>query len=551
MGLSKVALVGMSCQASVTGSMEARRVNKWRKKIAWTFGLLCSKTFTYDGLMVEIAQSELGLDLDHLARVNVKGKLLFYTDDGDEHTYSLKHAHRFTRPGCLRCPDFAAEHADISFGGLGQSDGWTLTIVRTDRGADIWQRALADGVIEARPAIGGPQGGRADVQARRQVPGTLAVGRRTALRRRHAGPRRPTPPSPFEPSPTPPCVEGFADSISRPIIPSGPRRGVLIDAPEPGRGASGGRTRRERRESHGPALRHGAILEAVAFAAERLLLTPDWRDAADEVLARIGRRRRRLARLRHREPLRRRRRLLGSMRHEWCAPGIESQYGQPVPATPRRGDDLPRWAAIARRRGADRLAHRRPPGRRATGVRSPGHPLDRRASGLRRGLSGGARSGSTTARRQRAGARRARCAARHRDVARRRDHPSAGRANSGGGPNDRGGTSIELIPAVTYSDDSWPDGDVRMGFVSPQIEQVLGYQPERFLEDAGFWFSLIAPRGPGAAGGRGRVRAPKTPSRSTRSTGCGQPTATYRWIHDTLDGDLPRRRRASTTSSGS
>jgi len=157
MGLSKLALVGMGCQSSATGVLEARRVNKWRRKIAWTFGLLCSKSFTYDGLMVEIAQKELGLDLDHLVRVNVKGKLLFYTDTGDEVIYSLKEAQQFTRPGCLHCPDFAAEHADISFGGLGQSEGWTLSIVRTELGQDIWDRATADGVIEHRPGAEDPK----------------------------------------------------------------------------------------------------------------------------------------------------------------------------------------------------------------------------------------------------------------------------------------------------------------------------------------------------------------------------------------------------------
>jgi PAS domain S-box-containing protein len=52
---------------------------------------------------------------------------------------------------------------------------------------------------------------------------------------------------------------------------------------------------------------------------------------------------------------------------------------------------------------------------------------------------------------------------------------------------------VERIPAVTYTDLVDDDGETYMGFVSPQIGDILGHPPERFLEDASFWFSIMHP----------------------------------------------------------
>src|SRR5215204_774997 len=138
-GLRRLALVGMSCQASINGTLQARRVNKYARRIEITLGLLCSKSFGYDGLRQVIVEG-YGVPLDDIAKVNIKGQFqLWRRSTGEQVEIPLKQLQQATREGCKLCPDFAAEHADIATGGLGQRDGWTLAVVRTQRGED-WMR---------------------------------------------------------------------------------------------------------------------------------------------------------------------------------------------------------------------------------------------------------------------------------------------------------------------------------------------------------------------------------------------------------------------------
>ena len=96
---------------------------------------------------------------------------------------------------------------------------------------------------------------------------------------------------------------------------------------------------------------------------------------------------------------------------------------------------------------------------------------------------------------------------------------------------DRWGHVVELIPAVTYSDELDSDNVVRMGFVSPQIEQILGFPPERFLEDARFWFSLMHPDDRARLEAAGAFSAEDTEPFDEEYRMRGADGA-YRWVHD-------------------
>jgi len=154
-GAEKIALVGMSCQSSVPPVMTARKAGKVARKFALNIGLLCSKTFD-DAIFEELFEAKYGLKKQDMKKMNIKGVFQIWMKDGSYHEVPLKECHQWTREGCNHCPDFAAEHADISTGGIGKYNDWTLTIVRTDAGRELMERMLADGVIEVRPGDDDP-----------------------------------------------------------------------------------------------------------------------------------------------------------------------------------------------------------------------------------------------------------------------------------------------------------------------------------------------------------------------------------------------------------
>jgi coenzyme F420 hydrogenase subunit beta len=145
-----VAFVSTPCQIQAIRKIEAFPLKKYSGIIKFTVGLMCTESFTYAGLMQRHIQQALGVNLHDVKKINIKGKVLVTTNAGETKAIPLQDAKQYTRKGCLPCTDFSAELADISTGGLGLN-GWTFTVVRTEKGDEIFQGAERTGAVLTRP----------------------------------------------------------------------------------------------------------------------------------------------------------------------------------------------------------------------------------------------------------------------------------------------------------------------------------------------------------------------------------------------------------------
>src|SRR4030043_799146 len=116
--------------------------------LKFSIGLMCSECFVYEGLMEEHIRGKLGIAPGDIGKMNIKGKMLVTQDSGVT-AIPLVDVKQYVRKSCGVCDDFSSELADISVGGLGL-DGWTFTIIRSEKGEELFSSAEKAGFIRTK-----------------------------------------------------------------------------------------------------------------------------------------------------------------------------------------------------------------------------------------------------------------------------------------------------------------------------------------------------------------------------------------------------------------
>ncbi len=277
-------------------------------------------------------------------------------------------------------------------------------------------------------------------------------------------------------------------------------------------------------------LRHAPVLEGVADVVERLLAAADWHEVADSALERLGSAAGVSRAYLIENHIDERGMLVGTTRHSWSSTGAGRS-----PA----GDDLSerawqagskRWAGMHAMGDAvvadvAELPDEERAELEARGVRSVAeHPI----------LTGTAWWGvigfedHERERRWRSELDALRAVASVIAAVVSRDRAAEEQRRT----EQRWKHVIERIPAITYTDLVVAPGQVRMGFVSPQIRTVLGYEPQRFLDEPKLWLSLVHPND------LARLEASGVLESSDLSVfdevyRMRAADGSYRWLHDT------------------
>jgi coenzyme F420 hydrogenase subunit beta len=145
--LTRVAIVGTPCQINTMRRMEVMGVVP-TESIKYYFGLFCAGNFIFGEPERRQLEGLGNFKWPEVRKINLKEELMIHLRHGETRFIPLDKLDFMKRHACNFCSDYAAEFADLSFGGIGAEEGWTTVITRSQVGETLMTRAMGKYIEE-------------------------------------------------------------------------------------------------------------------------------------------------------------------------------------------------------------------------------------------------------------------------------------------------------------------------------------------------------------------------------------------------------------------
>lgn len=157
----KIGVVGTPCKTLAVYKMKSEPVpdrDYHADHIGMVIGLFCGWGLDWDGLAALIGQRA---DPASIRRIDIppsRYHCMTLEGESGKTEIDLDEVTPLVRKSCRFCTDMTAEFADISVGGARSGDGWEVdkgwnqTIIRTEQGKRLLEKARTKGVLEFKEA---------------------------------------------------------------------------------------------------------------------------------------------------------------------------------------------------------------------------------------------------------------------------------------------------------------------------------------------------------------------------------------------------------------
>jgi coenzyme F420 hydrogenase subunit beta len=143
----RLAVVGTPCQMTAVAQMRMNPLERedFEDPVALTVGVFCNWALDHRQLVAYLSER---MDIAGITGMDIPpppAEVLVVKTSGGEQHFPLNEIRRLIPHTCFICPDMTAEWTDVSVGMYEGRPGWNSLLVRTPAGAELVDKAVADG----------------------------------------------------------------------------------------------------------------------------------------------------------------------------------------------------------------------------------------------------------------------------------------------------------------------------------------------------------------------------------------------------------------------